>query len=100
VDSLQRIKIRLGLALEDTSQDPLIEIRSSDAADFFRGYCRRKKIPDAAAGLVERLVVWGIQTPGSIQSEKIGDTSVTYRAADIPVDLLRELNRYRRIGAG
>lgn len=99
VTSLERVKIRLEIPLEDTSQDDQLQLRLSDAEDFFKMYCRRSDIPLRAAGLIERLAVLFYQERSGVQSEKIGDTSVTFRTDQMPLEMKRELNRYRRIAA-
>lgn len=95
--ALERVKTRLGIPLSDTNDDGQLQIRLDDAADFFRGYCRRPDIPDRAQSLIERLAVYSWQQRDGIASEKIGDTSMTYRVEDFPLEVQRELNRYRRL---
>ncbi|MDU5141069.1 MAG: phage head-tail connector protein [Paenibacillus dendritiformis] len=98
--SLAGLKERLSVALEDHSQDGQLLIMLQDATDFFCAYCRRMSVPARAEGLIERLAVWQREHRIGVTSESIGDTSVSFDVSDLPMELQRELNRYRRIGAG
>jgi|GEM_PF-1946962 len=98
--SLERLKERLSISPDDATQDSRLTILLQDAADFFCGYCRRNAVPARAEGLIERLVVYQSSRSIGVSAESIGDTSITYDASDLPLELRRELNRYRRIGAG
>ncbi|WP_018752180.1 phage head-tail connector protein [Paenibacillus sanguinis] len=97
---LQRVKLRADIPLTevDEARDLQLQLRLEDAQAFFKDYCHRRDIPAAANSLVEQLAAYTWQQRANIQSEKIGDTSVTYAltAETIPLDIRSRLNHYRR----
>lgn len=97
MNTLTRVKIRLNIPLEETKYDELLNLQIEDAQDFFKDYCKRNDIPASAQGIIERLVVELNNSHGGVQSEKVGDTSVTYFESIISKDLKKQMNRYRRI---
>lgn len=97
METLARIKIRLGIPVSETKHDDILLLQIGDAETFFKDYCKRDDIPLQAKGLIEQLVVTLNQSHGGVQSEKVGDTSITYFEQIIPDDLKRQLNRYRFI---
>lgn len=96
---LERVKIRLGIPLSETKDDLLLGIKIEDAESFFKDYCNRSDIPAQANSLIEQLVVSLHESHGGVQSEKIGDTSITYFESFISEDMKKQMNRYRRIRA-
>ena len=93
---LERVKIRLGIPVDDGQHDSLLILQIGDAEDFFKAYCKRKDIPLQAQSLVERLVVILRNSHGGIASEKIGDTSTAYFESVVSDEFKRELNRFRK----
>lgn len=93
---LERVKIRLGIPVDDGQHDALLIIQIGDAESYFKDYCKRSDIPLQAQSLVERLVVMLRNSHGGIASEKIGDTSTSYFENVVSEDFKRELNRYRK----
>lgn len=94
--TLERVKIRLGIPVDDGQHDTLLIIQIEDAEGFFRDYCKRRDIPLQAQYIVEKLVVELLESHGGIQSEKIGDTSTSYFESVVSDELKRQLNRYRK----
>lgn len=95
--TLERVKIRLNIPVEDTQHDALLLIQIEDAESYFKDYCKLLDIPAQAQGIVEQLVVAMRESHGGIQSEKIGDTSTSYFEQTISEDLKKQMNRYRKI---
>ncbi len=93
---LERVKIRLGIPVDDGQHDTLLIIQIEDAESFFKDYCKRRDIPLQAQNIIEKLVVELRESHGGIQTEKIGDTSTTYFEDIVSDELKRQLNRYRK----
>lgn len=93
---LERVKIRLGIPVDDGQHDTLLIIQIEDAESFFKDYCKRRDVPLQAQPIIEKLVVELRESHGGVQSEKIGDTSTTYFESVISDELKRQLNRYRK----
>ncbi|KYG90776.1 hypothetical protein A0U40_18035 [[Bacillus] sp. KCTC 13219] len=96
MDTLERVKIRLGIPTDDGQHDQPLIIQIEDAESFFRDYCKRRDIPLQAQSLIEKLVVELRESHGGIQSEKIGDTSTSYFEDIVSTELKQQLNRYRK----
>ncbi|MEC1178536.1 phage head-tail connector protein [Metasolibacillus meyeri] len=96
MDTLERVKIRLGIPTDDGQHDQLLILQIDDAENFFKDYCKRKDRPSQAQHIIEKLVVELRENHGGIQSEKIGDTSTSYFENIISDELKRQLNRYRK----
>lgn len=108
---LEKLKLRLAslgmlAGRDDTSQDEVLALMVSDAADAVLAYCHRDFLPEGLEYLVRELVVRALQADGggNVSSVKRGDTQITYTAA-ITKDSLTErdrhaLNSYRRLRIG
>lgn len=94
---LEHIKIRLGIPLEEIKQDALLQIKVTDAENYFLNYCNRSDIPETAAPLIEQLAVSFFEDKKGVLSEKVGDTSYSYASATVSDELRKQLNRYRLV---
>ena len=54
---IPELKTRLGIPLEDTSQDELLALILADAQAFFKDYCNRLDVPVEAESVIGRLAV-------------------------------------------
>ncbi|MCQ4363145.1 phage head-tail connector protein [Mycobacterium gordonae] len=95
---LERMKIRLEIPLSDTAKDGRLTIMLSDAENAFKVICRRPDVPSSAENLIERMAVHLYSKPPAVESESVKDMSLSYES-DYPPAMLREIHRYRRIGA-
>ncbi|GLC87496.1 phage head-tail connector protein [Lysinibacillus piscis] len=93
---LERVKIRLGIPVDDGQHDTLLILQIEDAESYFKDYCKRGDIPLQAQNVIEKLVVELRESHGGIQTEKIGDTSTTYFEDIVSDTLQKQLNRYRK----
>ncbi|HBK53948.1 MAG TPA: hypothetical protein DDZ44_08440, partial [Syntrophomonas wolfei] len=51
------LKTRLGIALDDASQDAMLDLMLTDAQAYFKDYCNRDDIPLEAESVIDRLSV-------------------------------------------
>lgn len=96
------MKTRLGIALDDTSQDDLLTLILDDARAFFKDYCNREDVPDGAESVISRLavVMHSRNADQYKQSITVGAYSVTNFASesgDIPKGILKQLRKYRKV---
>lgn len=96
------LKTRLGIPFEDTSQDVLLGLILADARAFFKDYCKRDDIPEAAKSVIARLavVLYSRNADQYKQSMTIGAYSTTNFATeggDIPKSIRNQLRRYRTV---
>ena len=99
---INNLKARLGIAADDTSQDELLALILADAQAFFKDYCNRDDIPEAAESVIARLAVvfYSRNADQYKQSMTIGAYSTTNFAAegdDIPKSIRNQLRRYRTV---
>jgi hypothetical protein len=92
------VKILLGIDVNDTSQDNVLNLYLSRATNFVLNYCNLEEIPVGLDSVVEDIAILKYRLKGveGIKSEGKGSLSESY-IDSLPLDIIRELNRYRRI---
>ncbi|WP_027725432.1 phage head-tail connector protein [Tuberibacillus calidus] len=96
--TLENVKILLGIDVNDTSQDNVLNLYLSRATNFVLNYCNLEEIPVGLDSVVEDIAILKYRLKGveGIKSEGKGSLSESY-IDSLPLDIIRELNRYRRI---
>jgi hypothetical protein len=96
--TLKNVKILLGIDVNDTSQDNVLNLYLSRATNFVLNYCNLEEIPVGLDSVVEDIAILKYRLKGveGIKSEGKGSLSESY-IDSLPLDIIRELNRYRRI---
>jgi hypothetical protein len=92
------LKTRLGIPLDDTSQDDLLELILADAQDFFKDYCNRLDVPVEAESVIRRLavVLYSRNADQYKQGGSVGAYSTTnFSDDDIPKSIKSQLRKYR-----
>ena len=95
---LEKLKIRL--EIKDTTQDELFNMVLEDAETEILDYCNRDVILPRMLGLQRELAIVYYNRLGSEgeSSRSEGGVSVSY-STDIPENIKRRLNSYRRLKA-
>lgn len=95
---LEKLKIRL--EIKDTTQDELFNMVLEDAETEILDYCNRDVLLPRMLGLQRELAIVYYNRLGSEgeSSRSEGGVSVSY-STDIPENLKRRLNSYRRLKA-
>lgn len=93
---LQKIKILVGVKVEDTSKDALIGLLIEQAEDEFLQYCNRDDIPDRADNVVVDMVIIKYNLLGSEGLSSQSYSGLSENIANYPPQLIRALNRYRK----
>jgi len=91
---------RLGIPIDDVSQDGLLDLIIGDAQAFFKDYCNRDDIPDGAESVIGRLAVllYNRNAEQYKQSVSVGAYSSTnYTDDDIPKSIRIQLKPYRKV---
>lgn len=93
------LKTRLGIPVDDLSQDDLLTLILADAQAFFKDYCNREDIPVEAESVVVRLavVLYSRNADQYKQGTVVGAYSTTNFALgdDIPKSIKSQLRKYR-----
>lgn len=99
--TVANLKTRLGIPLEDTSQDELLALILADAQAFFKDYCNRLDVPEEAESVIGRLavVLYSRNADQYKQSGSVGAYSSTnfVLGGDIPKSIKSQLRKYRRV---
>ncbi|MFR1823857.1 MULTISPECIES: phage head-tail connector protein [Clostridium] len=95
---LEKLKIRL--EIKDTTQDELFNMVLEDAETEILDYCNRDVLLPRMLGLQRELAIVYYNRLGSEgeSSRSEGGVSVSY-STDIPENIKRRLNSYRRLKA-
>lgn len=98
---VHELKDRLGIAIENSTQDPLLNTILADAQAYFRDYCNREDIPVGAESVIGRLavVLYDRNADRYKQGGTVGAYSTTNFAMgdDIPNSIIKQLRKYRRV---
>jgi len=98
--SRYELMTRLGIPIDDVSQDGLLDLIIGDAQAFFKDYCNRDDIPDGAESVIGRLAVllYNRNAEQYKQSVSVGAYSSTnYTDDDIPKSIRIQLKPYRKV---
>lgn len=99
-DQLNRMQINVQtlLGILDPSFDNIVKMYLTRAINYVKSYCKITEIPTDLESVVEDIAVFKYRLKGveGIQSEGKGSLSETY-AQSLPVDIVKELNKYRRL---
>lgn len=97
--TVANLKTRLGIPLDDTSQDDLLALILADAQAFFKDYCNRLDIPVEAESVIGRLavVLYSRNADQYKQGGSVGAYSTTnfVLGDDIPKSIKSQLRKYR-----
>lgn len=98
---VHELKDRLGIAVEDSTQDPLLNTILADAQAYFKDYCNRDDIPEGAESVIGRLavVLYDRNADRYKQGGTVGAYSTTNFVSgdDIPKSIKSQLRKYRRV---
>ena len=97
--NLVRVKLLLGIDINDTSKDNIIELYLGFAADEFIQYCHIDEVPAAANNLICDMAVIKYNLNGSegLGSQSYSGLNETYD--NYPPQLIKAMNRFRRVVA-
>jgi len=96
--SRYELMTRLGIPIDDVSQDGLLDLIIGDAQAFFKDYCNRDDIPEEAESVVARLavVLYDRNADQYKQGGSVGAYSTTnFSDDDIPKSIKSQLRKYR-----
>ncbi len=95
---LEKLKARLGIALNDTSKDILLNQLLEDAESEMLDYTNRTELKQSMLGIQRDLVIVYYNRLGDegINTRSEGGVSVSY-STDIPDSIKARLNQYRRL---
>jgi len=96
--TLANLKTRLGIPIDDLSQDQVLPLILADAQAFFKDYCNRLDVPVEAESVIGRLavVLYSRNADQYKQGGSVGAYSTTnFSDDDIPKSIKIQLRKYR-----
>jgi hypothetical protein len=97
--SVPELKTRLGIPVDDITQDDLLALVLADAQAFFKDYCNREDVPPEAESVIARLavVLYSRNADQYKQGTVVGAYSTTnfVLGDDIPKSIKSQLRKYR-----
>lgn len=109
---INKLKALLGISIDDSSKDTILEFIIEDVEETIKNYCNLNEVPVELSNTVIRMAIDLYRNEnlgneeaslGSISSISEGDTTVTYRSAatEFKDSLLKnyekQLRRYRKL---
>ncbi|MBU3193471.1 phage head-tail connector protein [Clostridium algidicarnis] len=109
---LEKLKMLLGIPLDDNSKGFLLEFTLEDVEQTIKDYCHIKEIPETLNNTVLKMAMDQYRNEnlgeeesslGSISSISEGDTSISYRSSatefkdSLIKDYKSQLNKYRKL---
>lgn len=97
--TLDDLKKRLEIPLDDHSQDAKLEVDLEDAIDFVKEWCNND-FPDGLPGGVKRAIVTLIKSYSeskNVQSQRLGDMSKTFFEGGSLQSVYKELRPYKKV---
>lgn len=97
MDILDRVKTIIGLEIDDTSKDAVLQVLLEQAANEFLQYTNRDEIPEKATNVIVDMAVVKYNLLGTegLNSQSYSGMSETYE--QYSSQLIKALNRYRRL---
>ncbi len=97
MDILDRVKTIIGLEIDDTSKDAVLQVLLEQAANEFLQYTNRDEIPEKAINVIVDMAVVKYNLLGTegLNSQSYSGMSETYE--QYSSQLIKALNRYRRL---
>lgn len=99
MSNLTKIKILLGIDINDTSKDNLLMLYLDAAESEFIQYCHIDEVPAAASNIITDMAVIKYNLNGSegLGSQSYSGLNETYD--NYPPQLIKAMNRFRRVVA-
>lgn len=98
ITRLDNLKLLLDLSVYEDGNDRVLELYLNRAENYIKGYCNVQVISTELQEIAEDIAVFNYRNKGveNIKSEGKGSLSESYRD-DLPQDIIRKLNNYRRL---
>ena len=96
---LEKLKVRLDIAISDTSSDTKLNDALDSAETECLTYCNLEELPTALSNVKVDLAVIRYNRSGTEGESSRGEGGISQSfIVDIPDNLKKQLNRYRKIG--
>lgn len=92
------LKLKLLLGIAGNEKDSLLQVLIDLVIQYFLDYCNRDNIPESANAVIIQMAIIQYNRLGTqgLASQGYSGVSESY-LTDYPEDILKQLNRYRKI---
>lgn len=97
MDFLDSVKTMVGIEIDDTGKDALIQLLIEQAKNEFLQYTNRTNVPNEASNVILDMIIVKYNLLGTegLQSQSYSGMSEAY--ANYSPQLISSLNRYRKV---
>ena len=94
---MEKLKLLLGIKIDDTSKDALLSILLEQATSELKQYCYREQLPVEANNVIIDMAVVKYNLLGTegLSSQSYSGMNEAY--ANYPPQLIKSMNRYRKV---
>ena len=94
---MEKLKLLLGIKIDDTSKDALLSILLEQATSELKQYCYREQLPVEANNVIIDMAVVKYNLLGTegLSSQSYSGMSEAY--ANYSPQLIKSMNRYRKV---
>lgn len=97
MDQLRKVKIKLGIAKNDISQDELLNLYLDDAAEFITDTTHLDSIPEKLLGVQVDLAIILYNKQGIEGETSHSEGGISRTFDDIPESILKKIRACRRL---
>ena len=97
MELIDKVKLYLNIPIDDTSKDNLLLLLIEQSQDEFLAYCNRDDVPALAANVLIDMCVIKYNLMGQEGYASTSFSGVSETIANYPPQLIKALNRWRKV---
>lgn len=97
MDTLAKLKIMLGIAVEDTSQDPELELLLDDTQTDLLTWTNRLTLPAPLESIQRQIAVMRYNKQGVEGQSSHSEGGIGRSFEDLPISMQAAINQYRKL---
>ena len=97
MEIIDKVKLYLNIPIDDTSKDNLLLLLIEQSQDEFLAYCNRDDVPALAANVLIDMCIIKYNLMGQEGYASTSFSGVNETIANYPPQLIKSLNRWRKV---
>ena len=97
MEIIDKVKLYLNIPIDDTSKDNLLLLLIEQSQNEFLAYCNRDDVPALAANVIIDMCVIKYNLMGQEGYASTSFSGVSETIANYPPQLIKALNRWRKV---
>lgn len=97
MELIDKVKLYLNIPIDDTSKDNLLLLLIEQSQDEFCAYCNRDDVPTLAANVIIDMCIIKYNLMGQEGYASTSFSGVSETIANYPPQLIKSLNRWRKV---